>query len=157
MHGRNAEEFVRQYADRHELTCLVGKVKNTKGKRSMEEFWRDERYSFLERIKSDFIITCHHLDDCVETWLMSSIKGCGKLIPYQRNEKIFRPFLMTNRTTLENYVAKNELKLVEDPSNDTTIYDRNYTRKILMPHVLKLNPGIRTTIRKKLIEKYDDI
>ena len=84
IHGRQAEEFVRTYAEENNLTLLVGKVKNVKGKRSMEEFWREERYSFLEMIKSDFIITCHHLDDCVETWLMSSIRGKSKLIPYRR-------------------------------------------------------------------------
>ena len=157
MHGRKAQEFVSNYADENDLPLLVGKVKSTKGKRSMEEFWRDERYSFLEKINSNFIITCHHLDDCVETWLMSSIHGLGKTIPYKRGEKIFRPFLMTSKTTILQYAEKNNVNWIQDPSNDSCIYDRNYTRKVLMPHVLKINPGIRTTIRKKLIEKYDDI
>jgi tRNA(Ile)-lysidine synthase len=123
----------------------------------MEEFWRDERYSFLEKIKSNFIITCHHLDDCVETWLMSSIRGQSKLIPYKRGQKIFRPFLMTARSTIDKYAEQNDLQWVEDPSNDTVVHTRNYTRKILMPHIMKINPGIRTTIRKKLIEKYDQV
>ena len=157
MHAQEAESFVRDYADRNDLTLLVGKVKSSKGKRSIEEFWREERYSFFEMIKSDFIVTCHHLDDCVETWLMGSICGQSKLIPYKRGEKIFRPFLMTSRSSLEQYVSKNNLEWIEDPSNSSTAYMRNYTRKELMPHVLKINPGIRTTIRKKLIEKYDQV
>lgn len=154
LHGREAEAFVDAYAERHSLPLLVGRMMSVKGKRSIEEYWRDERYSFLNRINSDFIVTCHHLDDCVETWLMSSINGFGKLIPHRRGDKIFRPFLMTSRSTIEGYAEKNSLSWIEDPSNQSNIYMRNYTRNVLMPHVLKINPGIKKTIRKKLIEKY---
>ena len=155
-HYRKAEDFVKHYADQNNLNLEVGRVEGTKGKRSMEEFWRDERYSFFNSIKSNFIITCHHLDDCVETWLMSSFHGQGKLIPYKRGENIFRPFLMTSKKTIKDYAERKGVEYIEDPSNQNTNFMRNHVRKKVVPEVLVVNPGIRTTIRKKLIENFKD-
>lgn len=153
-HSRKAEDFVKQYAEENNIDLHVGKVVGKKGRRSLEEFWRDERYSFLESVKSNFIITCHHLDDCVETWLMSSFHGQGKLIPYNRGENIFRPFLMTSKKTIKDYASRKSVQYIEDPSNQNTNFMRNHVRKKVMPEVLFVNPGIRTTIRKKLIENF---
>ena len=95
QHSHKAEEFVEKFASDNSLSLFIGRVQGRKGKRSLEEFWRDERYDFLQRAGGDYTITCHHLDDCVETWLMSSFHGQSKLIPFQRNKNIFRPFLKT--------------------------------------------------------------
>lgn len=153
-HSRQAQDFVEKYANENNLDLFIGRVKGTKGKRSMEEFWRDERYAFFNRIKTDFLITCHHLDDAVETWVMSALHGNCKLIPYQRGENIYRPFLMTSKQIIKNYAERKQLEWVEDPSNVRTEYIRNHIRHSLMPGILKVNPGIRTMIRKKLIETY---
>jgi len=123
----------------------------------MEEFWRDERYKFLEGFRDNFIITAHHLDDVVETWLMSSMHGNPKLIPYERNNKIYRPFLMTLKKDFQNYADKHNVPYVQDLSNKNLKYMRNYTRHVVMPHALVINPGIRKTIRKKLIEIYKNM
>ncbi len=154
FHSKKAQDFVEAYANENNLDLFVGKVKGTKGKRSMEEFWRDERYSFFNRIKTEFLITCHHLDDAVETWIMSAMHGKCKLIPYARGSKIYRPFLMTSKKTIKNYAERKNVKWVEDPTNIRTEYIRNHIRHNLMPGILKVNPGIRTMIRKKIIESY---
>ena len=153
-HSHIAQNFVENYADQNKLNLVIGRVKGRKGKRSLEEFWRDERYDFLQRIGSNYTITCHHLDDCVETWLMSSFHGQSKLIPFQRNDNIFRPFLMTSKKSIKDYAIKKQVKWLEDPSNQKTNFMRNHVRHNIMPQVLKVNPGIRNTIRKKLIETY---
>ena len=152
FHSQKAQDFVESISNKNNLDLTIGKVKGVKGRRSMEEFWRDERYSFLEKLNSNFIITCHHLDDVVETWVMSSLHGMGKLIPYKRRSNIYRPFLMTSRKSIQEYANRKEVKWIEDPSNQQGTYMRNYVRHTMMPHILKINPGIRTTIRKKLIE-----
>ena len=153
-YSRNAEDFVTEYTEKNKIKLFKGGVTGTKGKRSLEEFWRDERYTFLESLPSNFIITCHHLDDCVETWLMSSFHGQGKLIPYKRNENIYRPFLMTSKKTIKDYATRKDVNWIEDPSNQMTNFMRNHVRKKVIPEVLVVNPGIRTTIRKKLIENF---
>ncbi len=154
FHSQKAQQFVEQFANQKRLSLHIGKVKGIKGRRSMEEFWRDERYGFLNTLNSKFIITCHHLDDVVETWIMSSLHGTGKIIPYKRGKNIFRPFLMTSRKSIKEYAKRKNVFWSEDPSNQQGKYMRNYVRNTMMPHVLKINPGIRTTIRKKLIETY---
>tara|TARA_A100001515_G_C4503393_1_gene187485 strand:+ start:133 stop:735 length:603 start_codon:yes stop_codon:yes gene_type:complete len=154
QHSHKAQEFVENYANQKKLNLFIGRVKGRKGKRSLEEFWRDERYDFLQRISSDYTITCHHLDDCVETWLMSSFHGQGKIIPFQRNNNIYRPFLMTSKKSIKDYANRKGVEWLEDPSNQKTNFMRNHVRQNIMPQVLKVNPGIRTTIRKKLIEIY---
>jgi len=153
-HSHSAEKFVESYAETQNLDLFVGRVKGRKGKRSMEEFWRDERYNFFDRLQSNFILTCHHLDDCVETWVMSSLHGNSKLIPYKRAPNIHRPFLMTSRKVFRDYVDSKGVSWLEDPSNSRLEYMRNHVRHAMMPHILKVNPGIRTMIRKKLIETY---
>lgn len=154
QHSHKAQQFVENYANQKNLNLFIGRVKGCKGKRSLEEFWRDERYDFLQRISSNYTITCHHLDDCVETWLMSSFHGQGKLIPFRRNESIYRPFLMTTKSSIKKYAENKRIDWSEDPSNQKTNFMRNHVRKNVMPQVLIVNPGIRTTIRKKLIENY---
>ena len=153
-HGKDAEEFVSQFAEKNELKLHIGRVNGVKGKRSVEEFWRDERYAFFNTLDSDFIITCHHLDDCVETWIMSSFHGFGKVIPYQRSGGIHRPFLMTEKVSIKRYAKNHEVNWIEDPSNSGAHYMRNYVRKYVVPHALKVNPGIRKTLRKKLLQLY---
>tara|TARA_S200000501_G_C20865786_1_gene761879 strand:+ start:1353 stop:1955 length:603 start_codon:yes stop_codon:yes gene_type:complete len=154
QHSYKAEKFVEKFASDNNLTLFIGRVKGRKGKRSLEEFWRDERYDFLQRTSSNYTITCHHLDDCVETWLMSSFHGQSKLIPFKRNSNIYRPFLMTSKKSIKDYAERKNLEWCEDPSNQKTNFMRNHVRYNLMPQVLKVNPGIRSTIRKKLIENY---
>ena len=154
FHSAQAQDFVEEYANKNNLDLFLGRVQGTKGRRSIEEFWRDERYNFFNKISTKFLITCHHLDDAVETWVMSAMHGKCKLIPYKRGENIFRPFLMTSKKIIKDYADRKNLEWVEDPSNSRTEYIRNHIRHSLMPGILKVNPGIRTMIRKKLVETY---
>ncbi|MBL18246.1 MAG: tRNA lysidine(34) synthetase TilS [Flavobacteriaceae bacterium] len=154
QHSHKAQKFVENYAKQSNLDLFIGRVKGRKGKRSLEEFWRDERYDFLQRIGGNYTITCHHLDDCVETWLMSSFHGQTKLIPFKRSENIFRPFLMTSKKIIKQYAERKSVDWIEDPSNQHTNFMRNHVRYNIIPQVLIVNPGIRSTIRKKLIETY---
>ena len=154
FHSHQAQRFVENYSNENKLDLYLGRVQGNKGKRSIEEFWRDERYNFFKRIKTKFLITCHHLDDAVETWVFSSLHGQCKLIPYKRGNNIYRPFLMTSRKKIKEYAERKEVRWIEDPSNAKTDYMRNYIRHSMMPHILKINPGIRTMVRKKMIESY---
>ena len=156
VNSRRAQDFLQEFSEIKKLKLDIGRPTQTKGKRSLEEYWRDERYNFFNSVESEFLITCHHLDDCVETWLMSCIHGQGKLIPYKRGENIYRPFLMTTKSTLKQYAKSRNLSWSEDQSNTHTNFMRNHVRINMMPAVLKVNPGIRTTIRKKLIQIYKD-
>ena len=61
---------------------------------------------------------------------------------------------MTSKKVIKDYAERKEVEWVEDPSNQKTNFMRNHIRKRVMPEVLVVNPGIRTTIRKKLIQNF---
>lgn len=157
-HGQEAENFAKKVAKTHNLKIHIGNLSGKEiGRRSQEEFWRDERYAFFDKFNDRKILTAHHLDDCVETYAFSFIHGNAKLIPYARGENIIRPFLMFSKDDLREFLERNksdDLGWVDDPSNEDTKYMRNLIRHELIPVIKKVNPGFRTTVRKILLKSY---
>jgi tRNA(Ile)-lysidine synthase len=152
-HGFEAMQFVERWCAKKDIGFLTNVPGNTRIKQadeSQEEYWRDVRYDWLERCTERNIITGHHLDDCVETWVWSSMHGTGKIVPYSRNDRVYRPFRLTRKRDLELWASLNNVPHIEDDSNKDTRYTRNYIRHTMMPNVLKVNPGIHKTIAKKV-------
>jgi tRNA(Ile)-lysidine synthase/bifunctional protein TilS/HprT len=119
---------------------------------SKEEYWRLRRYEIFHSLNTEVII-CHHLNDCVETWIWSSLHGEGKVIPY-RNKNVIRPFRLNNKAEFLRIVNKNKLEYYDDLTNkDPNFCIRNYIRYNLMPSCLKVNPGLFTTIRNKILKE----
>jgi tRNA(Ile)-lysidine synthase len=156
-HGTNtsnkAANFVAQHADAWGFGLIYGHgERNKPDHKSWEEHWRDERYKFFHTIHAD-VITAHHLDDCVETWVWSSMHGTGKIIPY-RNKNVIRPFRLNRKRDLRLWSELNNVPHIEDDTNTDLRYTRNYIRHEMMPHVLRVNPGIHKTIMKKVRNEY---
>jgi len=152
-----AQKFLSDWCYENKRTLHIGKVNAPKAKdESMEEYWRNQRYGFLDTFACP-VLTAHHLDDVVESWVMSSLKGgISKLIPYRRGN-IIRPFLLVSKQEITDWANRNGVEYVEDYSNENVIHLRNYIRHQMMPHVLHVNPGIRTMIRRKLIIENKEI
>ena len=150
-HSRRAFDFMVEYTAQQGLPMMHSKILRDKSKdESWEEFWRNQRYQFLHKLRGP-VVTAHHLDDCVETWVMSSMHGTGKWIPYRR-DNVVRPFRLNRKRELELWANLKCVPHIEDDSNKDTCYTRNYVRHEMMPHVLRVNPGIHKTIRKKVID-----
>jgi tRNA(Ile)-lysidine synthase len=148
-HGEHAMEFVAKYATENNMSMLFGSCRSEKSnEESMEEYWRRERYDFLKDLGP--VITCHHLDDCVETYVWSSLHGTPKVIPMIRNN-VLRPFLTTRKSEFVSWCERHNVPWIEDHSNKDTKYTRNYIRNKMMPHILRVNPGIHSLV-KKIIE-----
>ena len=165
VHGDEAEGFVRSYCASQSIPLVLGRVSGPcpKGE-SKEAFWRSERYTFFERIhySDEFqkhylrpIITCHHLDDQVETWLFTSMHGNPRLIPYKRDYFI-RPFLLTRKRSLEKWAVSRDVPHIFDPSNnDADNYMRNFIRHEVVPKALRVNPGLHKVVKKKILDQYN--
>jgi len=153
-HGIKAMKFVNNYCADNDIGFLTntGIDREKHPKESQEEYWRSIRYEWLERCTERQIVTAHHLDDCVETWVWSSMHGTGKIIPYSRNDRVLRPFRMTRKRDLELWANLNNVPYIQDDSNTDTCYTRNYIRHEMMPNVLRVNPGIHKTISKKIAQ-----
>lgn len=144
-----ANEFVAKFCTERNIPLLWGSLRWEKGtKESQEEYWRRERYDFLKDLGP--VITAHHLDDCVETYIWSSLHGTPKVIPLTRGN-VLRPFLTTRKQDFIYWCESHNVPWIEDNSNKNTRYTRNYIRNEMMPHVLKVNPGIYTLV-KKIVE-----
>ena len=151
-HSEQARAFVERYCIDNRIEYAIGECKGTVPPGlSREAWWRDQRYAYFDTVENTPIITCHHLDDCVETWVMSSLNGTGKWIPFRR-KNVVRPFRLTRKRDFELWANLNNVPWIEDDSNADTCYTRNYIRHEMMPHVLKVNPGIHKTIAKKVRE-----
>ena len=130
-------------------SALINTIKTQKGKKeSQEEYWRRERYDFFKDLGP--VITCHHLDDCVETYIWSSLHGTSKVIPLTRNN-VIRPFLTTRKQDFIYWCESHNVPWIEDESNKNSRYTRNYIRNELMPHALHVNPGLPKLV-KKIVE-----
>jgi tRNA(Ile)-lysidine synthase len=151
-HADDALDFVVKECSRLKIPYSIGYISGNKKKgESPEEYYRHERYDFLKSFGVK-IITGHHLDDCVETWLFSSINGNPKLISYE-TDVCLRPFLTVSKEEMKDFAKRNGMSWIEDPSNEETNIPRNCIRHELIPIVAKINKNIKTTIRHKLEEK----
>ena len=156
-HGERAEEFVLRYCREHSIEFIADRVRQTiPPGPSKEQWWREQRYNFLHKYEVEPVITCHHLDDCVETWVWSCMHGTGKWIPY-RNRNVVRPFRLTRKRDFELWCNLHNVPWIEDDSNENIHYTRNYIRHEMMPSVLQVNPGIHKTIAKKVRSDEDQV
>ena len=150
VNSDRAEEFVRKFADERRVPLRIGRINSEKSRGlSLEEFWRNERYSFLDSLGGP-VITGHHLGDAIETWIFTSLHGESKLIPYSRGN-VIRPFLVTPKEEIRSWASRRNLSWIEDESNGDPRYMRNRIRMHIVPEALKVNPGLGTVIRKKYL------
>tara|TARA_A200000159_G_C7294323_1_gene327152 strand:- start:78 stop:698 length:621 start_codon:yes stop_codon:yes gene_type:complete len=149
-----AEAFVEDYCEQKNISLHKGFLSRSKLKsESQEEFWRNERYRFFSDFCDKKILTCHHLDDTVETWLFTSLHGNPNIIPYSR-DNFLRPFLTTRKKDFYDWCNRKSVPYLEDPSNEEQKYMRNYIRHTLLGNALKVNPGIHKVIKKKVISMF---
>lgn len=151
-HADAALQLVERYCDRHGIPLLTGYLTDERPPRtSPEEWWRECRYGWFESLAPDLepIVTGHNLEDCVETYLWGALHGTPKLIPLRRG-RVIRPFLTTRKSEFIDWCTRHGVAWVEDASNTVTRYTRNYIRHQLMPHALRVNPGIHKTVKRML-------
>lgn len=144
------DEVVINFAKDRELTLHIQKIDpNIPRGLSLEDYWRQERYRVFKTFNTP-VITCHSLDDCVETWVWSSMHGNGKIIPYS-HQNIIRPFRVIRKDDFIQWSNTHGLKWYEDYTNTDTRFVRNHIRHKMMPDILKVNPGIHKVVLKKVL------
>lgn len=102
---------------------------------------------------ADWIVTAHHADDNLETSLMNFFKGTGitglrGMLP--RQQRIVRPLLFARKAALMQFAAEQQLAWVEDSSNASDKYTRNYFRHQLIPGLQQVFPQAAENILNNL-------
>ncbi len=146
-HGHLAEKFITDYCSNNNLNLFVGRTE-LKPTSNKEKIWSDLRYEFFS--KFDFpIMTCHHLDDCVETYIFSCLRGFQSVIPYSKGN-VIRPFLLNEKSVFEKWCKQKMVPFIQDESNDCLDYSRNRIRHQIVPESLLVNPGLKTVVKKMI-------
>jgi tRNA(Ile)-lysidine synthetase-like protein len=148
-HGTETSAKALVFLTEHVRNFISQKIAATKSKdQSWEEYWRDERYKFFHSLDAP-VITAHHLDDQIETWLFGAIHGQPKLIPY-RNGNVIRPFLLTTKSDFIEYAETKFVSWIEDDTNMEYAHARNRIRHEIVPEALLINPGLHKVIAKRV-------
>ena len=110
-------------------------------------------YEQLREQNFDYIITAHHLDDSLETFLINLTRGTGidglTGIPNQ-NDKIVRPLLPFSREQIEVFAKENDILWREDSSNSSNKYLRNKLRHDLIPILKEVQPNLLSSFENTL-------
>lgn len=157
-HACEAADFVRNYAQDHKIDYHEYTVKGSPPKgTSKEAWWREQRYSLFQSLIADTkmnipIVLAHNLDDCVEQYILSTMIRIkeNKIIPYFGPCGTIRPFRTWKKSEIRAYAKRNEVPHIEDPTNDNTVFTRNYVRKNILPNIALLNPGIYRHVKTLL-------
>lgn len=157
-HGTpNANKYqalVEKFARDNNIPIVIGKLNEEKPKgKSIEHFWRDHRYAFLQSLNSK-VVTCHHLNDAVEGFLFNTLNGNPKIISSKR-DYIYRPFLVSTKQDMIDWCVSHKVEWVEDLTNQDVHFPRNRIRHNIMPEALLINPGLEKVIKKKILAEYE--
>ncbi|WP_269791508.1 tRNA lysidine(34) synthetase TilS [Stenotrophomonas sp. Iso1] len=88
----------------------------------------------------EWLALAHHQDDQAETFLLRALRGSGidglaamRELRAFGDGQLWRPLLPVSRITLETYAQHHRLQWIDDPSNDSDSFDRNFLRLQLLP------------------------
>lgn len=147
------EQFVKSECEKLGILVFVNHFDTQKfaeeHKLSIQVVARNLRYDWFQTLLInngyDYILTAHHLDDSLETFLINFTRGSGldglTGIP-QQNGTIIRPLLVFSRNEIEVFAKENSILWREDSSNASDKYLRNKLRHDVIPVLKELNPGL---------------
>lgn len=155
------EHFVLELAERLDREVFVQSFDTNdyaqEHKCSIQMAARELRYTWfnelVNQLKFDYIITAHHADDNLETFLINFLRGTGinglTGIP-AINDNILRPLLNFSRESIETYAKTNAIKWREDSSNSQRKYLRNKLRQEVIPTLKEINPNLLSSFKNTL-------
>jgi tRNA(Ile)-lysidine synthase len=147
------EKFIFDWSTENEIECYISKFNTTdyckKNKFGIQEGARNLRYEWFNELKNlhdfDYIVTAHHLDDQIETYLINSMRGSGLngLIGItEKNESLLRPLLKILKNDILVYAKSNNIDFREDSSNSKNDYFRNMIRNLIIPQFKKFDDNV---------------
>lgn len=123
---------------------------------SVETRARAARYAAYARLEADLVALGHHRDDQAETVLYRLARGTGvrgaagmpRVRPLGPATRLWRPLLDEPRTALLAYAEHHGLDWIEDESNASDVYDRNYLRRQVLPALSARFPAAASALTR---------
>jgi tRNA(Ile)-lysidine synthase len=153
------EILVKEVAKTHNLDVFITSFETEAfaktSKQSIQMAARQLRYEWFETLQNQhgfkYILTAHHADDNLETFLINLSRGTGveglSGIP-EINGSIVRPLLEFSRDEIHNFATQEKISWREDSSNQSTKYLRNNLRHTIIPLLKELNPSFIESFQK---------
>ena len=153
------QKLVSKFCERYKIPFHLYEVSENdkKPENSIQNWARELRYQFFRKIQKEknleFIVTAHHLNDQLETFIInlskaSGIKGLSG-IPANENN-IIRPLLNFSKHEIYEFAKDNDIEFREDKSNQKTDYLRNKVRHNIVPELLKINENFLQNFSKSI-------
>lgn len=153
------QKLVEDYCKIHKIPLHIHQVSedDNQPKNSIQNWARKLRYRYFKKIQQqenlEFLVTAHHLNDDLETFLINLSRGSGLKglsgIPANKNN-ILRPLLHFSKEEIYQYAAVNEVPFREDASNKKSDYLRNKIRNEIVPKLEETNEHFLKNFRKSL-------
>lgn len=155
------EEFVIELAEHLDSEVFVQRFDTQQyakdNKRSIQMAARELRYNWFselaEQLRFDYILTAHHADDNLETFLINFTRGTGLEgltgIP-EVNGKFVRPLLPFSSKKIAAFAKENNIKWRDDSSNTSVKYLRNKLRHEVVPILKGINPSLLQSFQTTL-------
>jgi tRNA(Ile)-lysidine synthase len=157
------EGFVRALGEKYGAVVLVKRFDTVasaqQNKTGIQETARELRYAWFqellqqERQGKTLLLTAHHANDNIETVLFNIFRGTGinglhGILP--RQEAILRPLLFATREEILHYAKEKKMEWVEDSSNASSRYTRNYIRHEVLPMLKQIFPGVEGNLNNSI-------
>lgn len=162
------EAFVVEYCRKNGMELYIKSIENFKqeipNRTSLQMYARTIRYDFLKEVAQKkgnaYIVTAHHFNDSLETFLINFSRGSGLKgltgISEQKNT-ILRPLLSFTKAEITEYAQHNNLIWREDSSNATDDYTRNDIRHNIIPKLQEISDNSLQKYQKSIsiLQEYD--
>lgn len=152
------EQHCRRLCAALNVPLIVRRVRVPQGPgHSLEAEARTVRYAALSRALSrgELLLTAHHQDDQLETFLLQLLRGAGVAglaamgeSTRQGGHWLLRPLLGEPRSALESYAKANDMAWVDDDSNIDERFDRNYLRHRVVPLLRERWPAVAMVVAR---------
>ena len=122
---------------------------------------RQARLEFYSRAASGgTIITAHHLDDWIESYLLNCLRGHPAKRPFELessfpNFKIVHPFLPTRKRDFIQFLERNDWMewVVEDETNKVVKGSRrNWIRSAIIPEMTRQHLSLEKYAKRKILK-----
>jgi len=153
----NADEwaaFCQARCAHYQIPCAIQQVTlDRQSGLGIEAEARRLRYQALLDSQQDLVALAHHQDDQAETLLLqlmrgAGVKGMAGMAEYDQDRRLIRPLLNISRASLAQYAQVQGLSWVEDESNQSLDYQRNFCRHQIIPLMQQRIPAVTENLAR---------
>ncbi|WET47593.1 tRNA lysidine(34) synthetase TilS [Chryseobacterium indologenes] len=151
------QKIVQDFCEKNHIRFHLYEVseKDKKPENSIQLWARELRYAFFKKIqekeKLKYLVTAHHLNDQLETFIINLSKAAGinglSGIPANDNY-ILRPLLQFSKQEIYQFAEENTIEFREDLSNKKSDYLRNKIRNEIVPKLQETNDHFLENFKK---------